>query len=198
MEADCARNGCHNLFVKKNKKHRFCSTYCTYYGICELCNDNYTKKHSKRRFCSSICSNKYGVNLKETDDKYAEYRKQRNEKLIFINKQKANDENWSEKIGKATKKKNNKIPNNIFDCSTRTRTKILKRLGAKCCICSWNEGSCDVHHIKGRKIVNPHSHTNLTIMCPNHHRLFHEGKIKEEDITTFEQEFGNSWLDVYY
>lgn len=51
----------------------------------------------------------------------------------------------------------------------------------KCTHCDWNEGSLDVNHIDGNRKTNNH-HENLCFMCPNHHRMFSEGKISKEDV----------------
>lgn len=86
----------------------------------------------------------------------------------------------------------------IYDLSTRTISKILKRIGKGCCVCGWDKSSCDLHHIKGRKIENPNSHDNLTLLCPNCHRLFHDKKILEDDIIPLSRYLGDDWLQFYY
>ena len=73
---------------------------------------------------------------------------------------------WKLSGSKGSKNKYNKDPKNIYELSTRTITKILKRMtddkNIGCCICGWNESTCDIHHIRGRKINNPNHHSNLT------------------------------------
>lgn len=86
----------------------------------------------------------------------------------------------------------------ILDASSRTVSKILKRIGKGCCRCGWNEATCDIHHILGRKIPNPDSHSNLTLLCPNCHRLFHTGKIGEADVISLEKYIGSDWKQFYY
>ena len=87
----------------------------------------------------------------------------------------------------------------IWDCSSRTICKILKRIEKmKCSRCGWSEGSCDLHHIHGRKIENPHQHSNLTILCPNCHRLAHEGKIAIEQLVNLDVFIGDAWKQAYY
>jgi len=85
----------------------------------------------------------------------------------------------------------------IFKMSSRTRTKLLQRMGKGCSRCGWNEAPCDLHHIHGRKIKDPNSEKNLTLLCPNCHRLFHTGKINEKDVLTLE-EYLPDWKDYYY
>lgn len=90
-------------------------------------------------------------------------------------------------------------PKTILECSSRTVTKILKRIGKmKCTMCSWDKGTCDIHHIKGKKIENPNHHSNLTLVCPNCHRLIHEKKIELDQLVTLEQFLGDTWKEGYY
>lgn len=92
----------------------------------------------------------------------------------------------------------NPSPSSIMDLSSRTISKILKRLGKGCSRCGWNEASCDIHHIRGKKIENPDSHSNLTLICPNCHRLAHSGMIRIEEIVSLDQYIGELWRDHYY
>ena len=87
---------------------------------------------------------------------------------------------------------------NILQLSQRTITKILRRLDVGCSQCGWKEGSCDIHHIRGRKIENCDHHSNLTHVCPNCHRLAHEGKIAPENLITLEQQLGETWKHFYF
>lgn len=88
-------------------------------------------------------------------------------------------------------------PESLLDCSSRTVTKILKRIGKmRCSLCDWDKGTCDIHHIKGKKIDNPNHHSNLTLLCPNCHRLVHEKKITE--VITLEEFLGDLWKEGYY
>lgn len=93
----------------------------------------------------------------------------------------------SNKVGEAVK------TGKSFDfgsVSSRTITKVMQRLKAGCALCGWNESTCDIHHIFGRKIENAHSIEKLIFLCPNHHRIIH----------TKEQEFdwwkGKTIFDV--
>lgn len=52
----------------------------------------------------------------------------------------------------------------------------------KCAICGWEEGSCDTHHIIPVKEDGKNLMSNVIILCPNHHRLVHENKIKREEL----------------
>ena len=72
----------------------------------------------------------------------------------------------------------------ILSVSKRTSSKILKRLHLGCCVCGWKEGSCDIHHIDGRKVENPDRHENLTLLCPNHHRMYDRKLIARKEISS--------------
>lgn len=89
-------------------------------------------------------------------------------------------------------------PKSIFDVSKRTRSKIVRRLNLGCSRCKWSEGLCDIHHIRGKKICDPHNHNNLCMLCPNCHRLFHEGKILKEELITLADYFPKDWYENYY
>ena len=86
----------------------------------------------------------------------------------------------------------------LLAASSRTVRKVLKRLGRGCSRCGWSEGVCDVHHIRGRRIVNPDNHNNLSLLCPNCHRLVHEGKLKPEDLVSLADYIGDDWKSHYY
>ena len=103
----------------------------------------------------------------------------------------------------ATKKqqgKNNamglRIPKSLLDMSKRTSSKVMKRLETGCFNCGWDRGTCDIHHIvpvsKGGTDLN----SNLTYICPNCHRLAHEGKLTT--FTSVDDKIGEAWRDHYY
>ncbi len=48
----------------------------------------------------------------------------------------------------------------------------------KCIFCDWREGSLDVNHLVGNRKTD-NSPGNLCFLCPNHHRLYSEGKISK-------------------
>ena len=101
----------------------------------------------------------------------------------------------------ATKKKQaksfaGKIPDTLFDVSSRTLQKILKRMGVKCSNCGWDKTTCDVHHIVPRKDGGTNENTNLTILCPNCHRMAHEHKLTE--MINIEKQYGDKWREFYF
>ncbi len=102
----------------------------------------------------------------------------------------------SKKVGISTK--SGKKIESILHCSRRTMTKILKRLGISCCVCGWKEGTIDIHHILGKKVIDPDDHKNLAPLCPNHHRLLHEKKLAKEQVKSLYEILPENWQDYYY
>lgn len=48
--------------------------------------------------------------------------------------------------------------------------------GDRCEICGWTAGRCDAHHKISRGRGGRHTISNALVVCPNCHRLIHEGK----------------------
>lgn len=102
-------------------------------------------------------------------------------------------------VGRSTAGKfGRQAADNIYECSSRTKEKILLRLGLSCFNCGWDAGVCDIHHIRGRGGPDPHNHKNLTYLCPNCHRLVHSGKIDGTKMTTLADVIGDRWREYYY
>jgi len=89
-----------------------------------------------------------------------------------------------------------KVPASILDMSKRTATKILLRIGKGCSNCGWNESSCDLHHILPRSKGGSDLNENLTVLCPNCHRLAHTKKLKT--FVSLTSQIGEVWRDFYY
>lgn len=89
---------------------------------------------------------------------------------------------------------------NIFDISTRTITKILKRMNAKCSICSWEESTCDIHHIVEKKNGGTDDLKNLIVVCPNCHRILHTLKKFKKDFLLEKSMFFlyPNWREFYH
>lgn len=141
---------------------------------CLHCNCIFKTKKKKVRFCSRTCGQK--ARSKESRIK-----------AVALN-----IDAW---------KRNRCNPEGVkslLDLSLRTVHKIFKRMGVKCSRCSWNEGTCDIHHINGKKIPDPHNNKNLCVLCPNCHRLFHNKKIKKEELINLDDYIGETWKDFYY
>ena len=68
-----------------------------------------------------------------------------------------------------------------------------------CCgINSWNKKPIvlEVEHLDGDSTNNKEE--NLTVLCPNCHRLVHENKIKTDEIKTLVETLPDNWRDSYY
>lgn len=65
----------------------------------------------------------------------------------------------------------------------RALAQAMKRLFSdKCMRCGWSEGTCDAHHIQQRSKGGDHKISNAVILCPNCHRLVHNGKISNPEL----------------
>jgi hypothetical protein len=89
-------------------------------------------------------------------------------------------------------------PNSIFCLDTQLIRKILKIMEIGCCRCGWHEGTCDFHHINGRKIHNANTEYNISLICPNCHRLVHEDKVKKEDLIPLAKLIGKRWKNLIH
>lgn len=110
-----------------------------------------------------------------------------------------NNTNAMTKNSRIKQGKNNgmglKTPENIFDVSSRTKVKILGRLGVGCSNCGWNSAACDLHHIIPKRLGGTNSHDNLTILCPNCHRLAHSNKL--HSFVSLLEQVGETWRTHY-
>jgi len=110
---------------------------------------------------------------------------------------------WS-KVGAKGSKNKYKGTNiqSILCVSSRTASKIIQRLAKEenigCCICGWNKSTCDIHHINGKKIENADEHSNLTLICPNCHRMVHNGLIDISKLIPLNEHIGNKWKKYYF
>lgn len=158
---------------------------------CEFCQNKHDGNYGSGRFCSEICARGFSTKNKneisdETKNKISISLKERWLKKDFHNLE-----------GVIS----NRDPENIMETSPRTVRKILKRLNEKekigCSRCGWIEGTGDIHHIYGKKIENFNHPKNLTYLCPNCHRLFHEKKIKPNELISFYDQIGDKWKKYY-
>lgn len=87
----------------------------------------------------------------------------------------------------------------FYKLSSRTRTKVIGRMNLGCSACDWNKGTLDIHHIIERHRGGLDTLDNLSPVCPNCHRLLHEGTLKRSDIKSLE-EIGNgfNWTEFYF
>lgn len=85
------------------------------------------------------------------------------------------------------------LPRCIFDLDNKLIRRILKYLNIGCCVCGWKEGTCDYHHVEGRKIKDADSEYNIAMLCPNCHRLIHEKKISKDVLSPLSNVIGKRW-----
>lgn len=85
----------------------------------------------------------------------------------------------------------------LYEIRNRTYFKdLLIKMGLnQCSLCGWNKSSIEIHHINGRKIIDPHNHYNLTIVCPNCHSEIEAGLIPEEKLTRMSDSVPENWKD---
>lgn len=171
--------------------------------ICERCGNEHDGTYSSGRFCSRKCANTR-IPSKETKEKISNALT--GKKLSDITKKKIGDagrnrivsEETKRKIGKSITENNQKEITSIMQLSTRTITKVLFRMNAGCSRCGWNESTCDIHHINGRKIEDANKHENLCLLCPNCHRMAHTNKINKEELISLIFQVGDEWKKYYY
>ncbi|NBQ68472.1 MAG: HNH endonuclease [Nitrosomonadaceae bacterium] len=171
-----------------------------YHYICKKCQKPFTTQEKDGQFCGHSCSASYhNLGRKHSAESKAnvaaglkKYYKEHPEKV-------AKGPAHAQRIGALTRGKFRiSAPESMLQLSKRTVSKIVSRLKLKCTVCGWNEAACDVHHIHGRKIKNADSHDNLTVLCPNHHRLAHSGKLHDVKLTTLTELVGDSWKQYYF
>lgn len=87
----------------------------------------------------------------------------------------------------------------FYKLSSRTRSKILRRMNIGCSHCGWKVGAIDLHHIIERKNGGSNDMDNLSPVCPNCHRLIHEGKLTRTDIKSLDElATAFDWTDYYF
>jgi len=166
-------------------------------NICENCEKEHNGEYGSGRFCSSKCARCFS-----TKEKRQEINKKVSETLFKT----FNDGlSLQQVIQRKIKEKHASYVREtevttIFDLSSRTVSKIFKRLKLPCSYCGWYhiDVVCDFHHIIERKNGGSNEHDNITYVCPNCHRLIHNGIIHKETLITLDKYVGNSWKDYYY
>lgn len=161
---------------------------------CKNCSKIYSKIDSRQLFCSRSCSGKYN-NKGKTLSKETKHKISRKLKERFSSEESRNKQ--SIKVGKTTKGKY-KNPSSLLDLSTRTISKIIKRLNLSCSRCGWDKSIGDIHHINGRKVDDCNNHLNLTYICPNCHREFHNGVYDKSELINLKDYIGDKWKEYYY
>jgi 5-methylcytosine-specific restriction endonuclease McrA len=167
---------------------------------CKNCGAVFFCKDKRKVFCTRSCSAQYNNSKRIPPSEEQKTKISDSLKKYFIeNPDKIRKgEEASQAVGNSTKGKFKNEITSILETSSRTTSKILKRLDLSCSICGWKEGSLDIHHINGRKIPNANQHENLTVLCPNCHRLTHEGKIGKDRLINLVSLLPNNWKEVYF
>lgn len=162
---------------------------------CLYCKKEFMVKNKRIRYCSPSCAGKALADERKASSGYEQYRE------IFLT---SSRKYWKDnpdkpfEFGAKSQLGKHGIPFNILALSKRTVQKILRRLDLSCSKCGWNEDVCDLHHIIPRKQNGSDEHSNLSYLCPNCHRLAGNGKMKKEDLVTFDQQVGDAWRDYYF
>jgi hypothetical protein len=163
---------------------------------CENCNEPHNGNYGSGRFCSNICAKSFSTKYK---------RDEINKKVSDTLSIKYNGLTKQQKIQKEIADKHASYireteVTSLLDLSSRTVTKILKRMNLPCSNCDWHFDGvvCDVHHITERKNGGTNAHTNLTYICPNCHRLVHNDIIKKESLINLYDYIGDEWKKYYY
>ncbi len=169
---------------------------------CLNCGKIFTPKDRRGKFHNRSCAVQYN------NKRRPPMSDQQKEKLSKALKKRHTEGIWSQKgseahskaVGKTTKGKfkGNEITS-IWDVSRRTTAKILKRLKIGCSICRWDVGPCDIHHIVSKANGGGDEHSNLTYICPNCHRAYHCGALKNDfQFITLDEYIGDRWKEYYY
>ena len=198
---------CKGSFITRDKRQKFCSKKCCTDSnvvppremTCKHCGTKSFTKDNAKIFCNSKCSTLYNnANRGPISDITRERMRSSILNAYATGKLKRMSPAAATQLAIEGTKGKFKEPTSILEVSKRTASKICDRLFKACFICGWDEASCDIHHIRGRKIPDPHNHNNLSYLCPNHHRLADYKLIDLSTIPTIEQKFGDKWKEFYY
>ena len=69
--------------------------------------------------------------------------------------------------------------NGTYTSRNTFRAMIRREFRDECAVCGWAEAPCDVAHIVSRRGGGEDTLENVTMLCPNHHRLYDSGLISE-------------------
>ena len=184
-------------------------------AVCEKCGGEHDGSFGSGRFCSKVCANsrnfdgrkikascvKCGADIECSCNTNKEFRFCPSCKSMYL-KEKA-----EYKACKIAKNKDNirfaKMSVDIEmvkfkSLSKRTQAKIMRRLGTHCSHCNFYcDGiTLDIHHIVPRKKGGSDETTNLSYLCPNCHRMAHNGLILS--FVSMADQIGDSWKKFYY
>lgn len=167
---------------------------------CKNCNESFTTRYKCKIFCGRSCASQYNNRNREPLSNAQKLKISESLKKAYADgrlKPKRGLKH-AQAVGSYTKGKYRQDPTSIFELSKRTISKILSRLDVGCSNCGWSKGTCDIHHINGRKIANPDNHQNLCILCPNCHRLCHNKKLLPNVLIPLSSYIGDRWKEYYF
>jgi len=179
---------------------------------CENCNNIQGGEYGSGRFCNSKCARAFSTKDKRNEINYKVSLKLKNKnKIEHFYKCNKCEEGFTS-ITKIKKGRNihcefckRKVvhslqnPKTLFDLSTRTIAKIIKRANIKCMMCGWDKTSLDIHHIIPKKNKGTDNDDNLICLCPNCHRMAHEDKYNYDELKPNSIKFlFENWKDYYH
>lgn len=169
---------------------------------CQWCMKEFLKKDKRSIFCSRSCAASFNNQKRQPMDDSQKKKISSSLKLSYKNHPRTlNAEEHSKRVGRGTRGKYKKNIKTLFDVSSRTRMKIVRRLGLCCCVCGWKEASVDIHHIIPRKKGNKcgsDNLDNLTALCPNHHRMIETGLLNETILVRLSEIITDESLKLAY
>ena len=167
------------------KKSSLCKT-------CKNCKNQFETIDKRSIFCSHSCSSKYHNSKRAYP--INEYRCEKcNTSFVKSNVIKKGRRIHCDDCKRIWSPKTN--PKSIKELSSRTISKILKRMKMECSSCGWNKCMGDLHHIIHRENGGTDDHSNLTYLCPNCHREIHSDL--SVPYKTLEEHIGDNWKNFY-
>lgn len=149
--------------------------------ICKECGEPFNAelretRRGNAKFCSRSCSMKY-INahrkfheLKCHFDQCQKQYKSKNSNSLYCSDQCSRKARNLRSTG-SIRNGRNKLKRAVIAITGET--------GFQCFICGWHEDSCDIHHIVPRNKGGTNDLSNLSVLCPNHHRLADRKKLKD-------------------
>lgn len=147
---------------------------------CQYCNaEHYVEQKEINRGGGKYCSLKCAATHSNTTRRYHNLKCQNPEcSKLFTSKN-----SKSKYCSKRCCSKNNRATVGKTYCTRSVLSNRVRKLigdsNFKCFICGWNESTCDIHHINPRCSKGTNDPNNLTVLCPNHHRLADRGLLNK-------------------
>lgn len=181
---------------------------------CLNCNKTFKDNYKEQKFCDRSCSSSYNNKLRILSPKTKHKIKNSLIKFNTENKRiynyvcskcrdpfeasrrikKGRPTNCS-KCKRKVKKLNIRDVLSLKELSKRTVSKIFRRMQLGCSACGWDKCVCDLHHIVPKVRGGLDTHNNLSYLCPNCHRLVHNGQLKI--FITLKDQIKDTWKKYY-